>query len=124
LVEPESLTWLTAALPRRECGGPLGLLADVLTPYAGWGVKTACASFALALPAYLALLSEQFRHSFVAPIVVLLPVAAVLGFCSLGLAAFATDIPSGRRRIIGLLSLPAPLLGLGIVVSLFFMPPS
>jgi hypothetical protein len=87
-------------------------------------VKTACASFALALPAYLALFSEQFRHSFVAPIVALLPVAAVLGFCSLGLAAFATDIPRGQRRIIGLLSLPGPLLGLGIVVSLFFMPPS
>lgn len=87
-------------------------------------MKTACASFVLALPAYLALLSEQFRDSFVAPTVVFLPVAAVLGFCSLGLAAFATEIPSGQRRVIGVLSLPAPLLGLGIVVSLFFMPPS
>jgi hypothetical protein len=85
-------------------------------------VKTASASFVLALPAYLALLSEQFRDSPASSSVVLLPVAAVLGFCSLGLAAFATDIPSGQRRVIGLLSLPAPLLALGIVVSLFFMP--
>jgi hypothetical protein len=71
-------------------------------------VKTAFASFVFALPTCLALLfPDQFRDGPPFLIVVFLPVAAILGFFGLGLAAFATDIPRSQRRVIGLLSLPA-----------------
>jgi hypothetical protein len=72
----------------------------------------------LALPTYLAFIfSEQFRDGPPFLITMLLPAVAVLGFFGLGLAAFATDIPSGQRRVIALLSIP-PLLAVAIVLFL------